>query len=103
MFTPQRKGWPFSSRAGPASASGKSAGGKGKGIAVDAPAPPLPVGLLSEGGGTAAAGVEDGSGDSAVWRQFREAGLLDEASLERRDREALKQKMLKLESEVGCF
>lgn len=102
MFTPQRKGWPFSPRAGAASAGGKSAGGKGKRVAVDAPAPP-PVGLLSEGGGGAAAGAEDGTGDPAVWRQFREAGLLDEASLERRDREALQQKMLKLEGEVGCF
>lgn len=58
------------------------------------PPPPPPTSLLSENGNVAEAeNMED-------WRRFREVGLLDEAALERRDREALAERIQRLEREV---
>lgn len=37
------------------------------------------------------------------WRTFKDVGLLDEASLERKDIDALMEKNLKLEKEVTLF
>lgn len=86
MFTPQR--------ANPRSAA------KGKAVAfAEGPPPPPPVGLLSEAGRRAGLEEED-MGD---WRRFREAGLLDEAVMEARDRAALAEKASRLERELSDY
>nr|GLL32142.1 protein CROWDED NUCLEI 1-like [Ipomoea trifida] len=90
MFTPQKKSW---------SALSNTGKGKGKAVAfVDGPAapPPPPVALLSENG---ARGVRDME-NMEDWRRFKEVGLLDEAAMERRDREALLEKAERLEREL---
>nr|GMD35526.1 protein CROWDED NUCLEI 2-like [Ipomoea batatas]GMD53153.1 protein CROWDED NUCLEI 2-like [Ipomoea batatas] len=90
MFTPQKKSW---------SALSNTGKGKGKAVAfVDGPAapPPPPVALLSENGGRGVRDMEN----MEDWRRFKEAGLLDEAAMERRDREALLEKAERLEREV---
>jgi hypothetical protein len=57
--------------------------------------PPPPVGSLSVNAG------ELDTEDVEAWRRFREVGLLDEAAMERRDREALLEKASRLEKEVS--
>lgn len=101
MFTPQRKGWLFSpQRDGKRTSGTPVVSTKGKSIAVleggSAPLPP-PVASLDENGEIAAA---DGFGELEAWRRFREVGLLDESSLEKKDREALLEKMRKLDQEL---
>ncbi|CAH8327068.1 unnamed protein product [Eruca vesicaria subsp. sativa] len=73
MFTPERKHFPATDR-------------KGKSVAfADETLTPSPA--------TSRFGLGD-------WRTFREVGLLDEASLERKDLEAVIEKNLKLEKEL---
>lgn len=108
MFTPQRR--PSSaitltprsevrkSVANVASTSLKI-GGKGKEVAfmdgsMPPPLPP-PVGSLSGNG------AELDTEDMEDWRRFREAGLLDEVVMERKDRQALLEKASRLEKEVS--
>uniref|UniRef100_A0A2N9H3Z9 Uncharacterized protein n=1 Tax=Fagus sylvatica TaxID=28930 RepID=A0A2N9H3Z9_FAGSY len=95
MFTPQRQ--PVTAIS-PRSAS--AASGKGKVVAfADPPAPPPLSFLIGENGVLAA----ESGGDMADWKRFREAGLLDEAAMERKDREALLHKLSKLQNNVYFF
>lgn len=111
MFTPQRKGWSPSPRYGdgvdnrmttPAVNTRTGSGvaflkGKGKSAVEALPPPPPLQALLGENGSI---GVVD-QGDAEVWRSFREAGLLDESSLQSKDRDALVQRISELEKEVS--
>ncbi|KAK7407606.1 hypothetical protein VNO78_09559 [Psophocarpus tetragonolobus] len=93
MFTPQRKVWPA-----PASFTphrGGSASGKGKAVAEGPPPPPL-VSLTEA---TVAVGVDD-AGNDEDWKRFSELGLLDEAVMQRKDHEALLEKVSRLEKEL---
>lgn len=104
MFTPQRKAW--SSLTITPRTEGPRNGipnpriaGKGKAVAfVDGPPPPR--GLLSENEATMAVAGGLETGDVEDWRRFREAGLLDEAAMEKKDREALLERVAKVEREV---
>ncbi|KAL6011020.1 hypothetical protein ACLOJK_001464 [Asimina triloba] len=108
MFTPQQRkelaGWSISARdaqrigAGLGALSSRSV--KGKAVAIEGGLPksllPPPAASSGENGGAAV----DGGGGSELWQRFREAGLLDEAALEKRDREALVDRISKLEHEI---
>ncbi|RAL40180.1 hypothetical protein DM860_008320 [Cuscuta australis] len=103
MFTPQRKSWPALSinppveTGGPPRTPNPPTTGKGKAVAfIDGPPPPPPVALLSD---NVVMGVRD-SESADDWRRLREAGLLDEASMERQDRKALIEKTERLEREL---
>lgn len=94
MFTPRRQ-WPGVSGTPKSEARGTpTATGKGKRTAFIEGPPPPPTGLLNDSGNVnEVENMED-------WRRFREVGLLDKAELERRDRQALLERMQKLENEV---
>lgn len=95
MFTPKRQ-WARPSRTPRTEVRTPNPSGKDKLVAFidDPPPPPPPRGLLSDDGDRVETeNMED-------WRRFRELGLLDEAALERRDREALLEKVQRLEREV---
>ncbi|XWS69829.1 hypothetical protein CRYUN_Cryun04dG0211900 [Craigia yunnanensis] len=108
MFTPQRKALPgltltpSTERLTPGASNTRSGGigGKGKAVAfVDDPRklPPPPVGSLS---GKSPLNVRVEEEDMEDWRRFKEVGLLDEAALERRDHEALVERLSKCEGEL---
>ncbi|KAF6160031.1 hypothetical protein GIB67_033115 [Kingdonia uniflora] len=86
MFTPQRKNWFVTPQR-------NGSGSKEKGV-LDGPSPPT----ASLGGENGKNG--DGSGEREVWNSFKEAGLLDEASLARKDRQAIVERVSKLENEL---
>ncbi|OMO83566.1 putative nuclear matrix constituent protein 1-like protein-like protein [Corchorus capsularis] len=98
MFTPQRKTWGGLTPKPPTNAK---TGEKGKTVAfLDDPRklPPPPVVSLSS---PLNVGLEDEGMED--WRWFKEAGLLDEASLERRDHEALVERLSKIEQELHNY
>jgi hypothetical protein len=89
MFTPQqKKQW------------SASASGKGKNIAAHTAVRSnvWPRQDLLAGGEGEYAGEDN---EAVVWRRFREAGMLDEAELQRKDREGLLQRISELEKEVS--
>ncbi|PON49630.1 Protein CROWDED NUCLEI [Trema orientale] len=89
MFTPQRKATTVALSLAP-----RVGADKGKAVAsLDGPPPPL--GSLSE---TRVKTTSDSELDD--WRRFREVGLLDEASMVRKDHEALAEKVTKLETQI---
>ncbi|XP_057765676.1 nuclear matrix constituent protein 1-like [Salvia miltiorrhiza] len=96
MFTPKRQ-WQGPSRTPRSEVrTPNPTAGKEKLVAfIDGPPPPRA--LLNDNGDRAETENMDD------WRRFREVGLLDEASLERRDREALLEKAQRLESELHDY
>ncbi|RWR93994.1 protein CROWDED NUCLEI 1 [Cinnamomum micranthum f. kanehirae] len=99
MFTPQRKGWygwPISPRSD-AQRTGGAVSNSRKGVRKEGVSPP--VASLDDNRGNSVVGF-DGGGDLEAWRRFQEAGLLDEAGLEKKDREALVEKIRKVEREL---
>ncbi|XP_042438255.1 nuclear matrix constituent protein 1-like isoform X1 [Zingiber officinale] len=108
MFTPQKKGWSLSPSIrdfnengldSPSNPQGRVGGpsslkGKGKSV-VEEPRPPQA--LLVENGGDTIGGW---GAEVEAWRHFRDAGLLDESVLQRKDREALIQRINELEKEL---
>lgn len=100
MFTPQqKKGWSSGWSLSPANPRGSATAvlGKGKGVAeAAAAAAPLPLPPPQ-----ASLGENGVDGEADVWRRFRDAGLLDESSLQRKDREALAHRISELDKEVS--
>ncbi|RZR80985.1 hypothetical protein BHM03_00007104 [Ensete ventricosum] len=107
MFTPENKGWSLSPRVRggaddgsgstviPRGGLGGVASTKGKGKSVVEVSPP-PQALLGDDGEDAFGG----STEVEAWRRFREAGLLDQSVLQRKEREALVQRITELEKEL---
>lgn len=101
MFTPQRKGWPrWSLTPGKTDAGNNDAAASAKGKAVMECPPPRAS--LEENGGVGTPGMFSSPGEAEVWKRFRESGALDPESLEKKEREALADRVSKLEAEV-CF
>ncbi|XP_020203329.1 protein CROWDED NUCLEI 3 isoform X2 [Cajanus cajan] len=97
MFTPQGKAWPASAPFTPHRGGSAVASASAKGKAVDAdPLPPPPLGSLTE----TTVAVELDAGNAEDWKRFSELGLLDEAVMQRKDREALSEKVSRLEKEL---
>ncbi|KAG9452520.1 hypothetical protein H6P81_005424 [Aristolochia fimbriata] len=96
MFSPRMKGWPGRSPA-PRTDDPRTAL-KGKGVAAVEVTPPPPLASLGQNGANTVPRVD--GGETEVWRRFQEAGLLDEASLEQKDRQAMLQRISKLEDEL---
>ncbi|GMJ05717.1 LITTLE NUCLEI2, CROWDED NUCLEI 2 [Hibiscus trionum] len=103
MLTPRRKPWSALTLTPPTEpapiTSGGDIRGKGKAVAFvhdTKKVPPPPVASLS-GKPPVNFGAEDEDMD---WRRFKEAGLLDETALERRDHEALVERLSNLEGEL---
>ncbi|KAL4375400.1 hypothetical protein HN51_009302 [Arachis hypogaea] len=104
MFTPQRKAWPAASSFTPHRGGGAASSAlfKGKAVVVaDDPAPPPPpLGSLSEATRETDVTVGFDGGSVDDWKKFREVGLLDEAVMQRKDHEALLQRVSRLEKEL---
>ncbi|XP_028776393.1 protein CROWDED NUCLEI 2 isoform X2 [Neltuma alba] len=103
MFTPQRKGWSATAsftpqRSGVGASSNLINSGKGKAVAF-ADDPPPPLGSLSENQEKMVVGF-DSMGNIEDWKKFKEAGLLDEAVMRKKDHEALMEKVSRLEKEL---
>ncbi|KAH9772027.1 protein crowded nuclei 2 [Citrus sinensis] len=107
MFTPQRRPIP-ATKLTPRGTEAQRSGAisnvrniKGKAVAFaetqSVPPPPPVNSLLDYNSGSATVFPAESEDD---WRRFREAGLLDEATMERKDREALMEKVSKLEKEL---
>lgn len=95
MFTPQWK-TPTSSVPRTNSRYTQSISAKNKDFAIfDAPPMPPPTNSLAA---SESSGFDDGNLED--WKRFKEAGLLDESAIERKDRQALLDKMSRLEKEV---
>ncbi|XP_051146028.1 nuclear matrix constituent protein 1-like isoform X2 [Andrographis paniculata] len=94
MFTPKRP-FPGLSIAPKSEVRGTpNPTGKDKRVAIVDGPPPPPTGLLNDiGNRNEVENMED-------WRRFKEVGLLDEAEFERRDRQALSERVQKLEKEL---
>lgn len=93
MFTPHKTNWSNLTTTTPRTMSHTNPRSSVKGRSGDDPAPPRS--LLA---GDYVAVVD--TGDMEDWRRFSEAGLLDVAAMERRDREVVLEKVAKLEKEV---
>ncbi|KAK1374558.1 Crowded nuclei [Heracleum sosnowskyi] len=94
MFTPQRNNW-----ASPRSGPNPRSTNKGKSVAfLDGPPPPRT--LLTENHTTTVSVSRGDTGDVEDWRRFTEAGLLDKASMEQKDHQALLEKVAKIEQEL---
>ncbi|CAI8594249.1 unnamed protein product [Vicia faba] len=108
MFTPQRKARPTSAattfsphRVGSTPGSRLTPSAKGKAVVIaDEPLPPPPLGSLSEARGEVMVGSGLDAGYAEDWKKFREVGLLDEAVMQRKDQEALTEKLSRLEKEL---
>ncbi|KAK1279752.1 putative nuclear matrix constituent protein 1-like protein [Acorus gramineus] len=107
MLTPRRKGWFATPKSaggagGPVTPSTRNGMGggllsKGKGVVgADLPPPP-PLDSLEANGGEGDGGSV---GEAEVWRRFRQAGMLDPASMERKDKAALVERVDSLEREL---
>lgn len=93
MFTPHKTNWSNLTTTTPRKMPHTNPRSSSKGKFVDDPAPPRS--LLA---GEYVAVVD--TGDVEDWRRFSEAGLLDEAAMERKDRGVVLEKVAKLEKEV---
>ncbi|KAL3631309.1 hypothetical protein CASFOL_024293 [Castilleja foliolosa] len=97
MFNTPKRQWAGQSMTPKSEArSRRDLTGKGKMVAyIDGPAlPPPPTGLLNDNTN------RDDAENMDDWRRFREVGLLDEAAMERRDRDALQERAQRLEKEL---
>ncbi|KAF6155382.1 hypothetical protein GIB67_019908 [Kingdonia uniflora] len=100
MFTPQRKGWSLT----PQRNDGTSAISNPRNTDVHLSwrkgvdfleGPPPPIASLGDSRRNV-----DGNDEREVWQKFKEVGLLDEKSLERKDRQAILERVSKLEKEL---
>ncbi|WCJ35695.1 Nuclear matrix constituent protein 1 [Euphorbia peplus] len=94
MFTPQRR-QSSGITLTPSRTTASTIGGKGKAVSFLDGEPPPPV--MSLGGHDTVSPDDDNMED---WMRFREAGLLDEAVMERKDRQAILDKASRLEKEL---
>ncbi|KAL3654365.1 hypothetical protein CASFOL_004046 [Castilleja foliolosa] len=97
MFNTPKKQWAGPSMTPNSEARSKrNTTGKDKMVAfIDGPTlPPPPTGLLNDNAN------RDDAENLEDWRRFREVGLLDEAAMERRDRDALQERAQRLEKEL---
>ncbi|PIA31370.1 hypothetical protein AQUCO_05000038v1 [Aquilegia coerulea] len=110
MLTPRRAGWPSNWSSTPKTTNSRNNNNnnkfvdnrsisKRKAVALFETTPPPPP-LSSLGGRGGEVDIDGGEEDQEVWKKFREEGLLDEATLLKRDREALAEKVSRVENEL---
>ncbi|XP_024019412.1 protein CROWDED NUCLEI 1 [Morus notabilis] len=97
MFSPQRKATASALSLTPRSGVFSRNAGQDKTAAFVEGPPPPPLGSLS---GAKSASLESEMGNMDDWRRFKEAGLLDEAAMVRKDHEALTEKLSNLENQL---